>query len=59
MDPKPNPPGYWMREVPQHARETAAKITRLADDLDAEAAKLEQEILARELVPDGSYGGAR
>lgn len=44
-DPTPNPPGYWMREVAQAAREAAARMTRLADDLEAAAAKAEQEAM--------------
>lgn len=48
MDPKANPAGYWMREVAQTAREAAARMIRLADDLDASAAKSEQAALARQ-----------
>jgi hypothetical protein len=58
---KTNPPGYWMREVAQACRVAAAQMIETADDLDAQAARIEQEALARadERVPDGTYGGAR
>jgi hypothetical protein len=47
MDPTPNPPGYWHREIAQAARQAAAKLIDTADRLEAEGAKLEQEALAR------------
>ena len=53
MDPTPNPPGYWNREIAQALRESAARMTDLADRMDAEGAKAEQDALAREAVPDG------
>jgi ATP-dependent protease HslVU (ClpYQ) ATPase subunit len=57
--PRANEPGYWRREVAQVARDTAARMIRLADELEAEAEQLTQQRLVDELVPDGTYGGAR
>jgi hypothetical protein len=57
--PKANPPGYWPGQLAQVAREAAARMTRLADEMDALAERERQDALAREAVPDGTYGGAR
>lgn len=56
--PKANPPGYWAEQLAQIAREAAVKMARLADDFDAMAEQERQRALS-EMVPDGTYGGAR